>query len=125
MKPSTVQTLRRRPDELVTRAFLPLHKAAFGMATGLASGLIVFFATAVYLLRDPHPGFDLSLLEQFFAGYSVSWPGAFVGAAWGGFSGFIVGWFFAFSRNLLVGLTIFLVRRRAEWEQTKDFLDHL
>ena len=125
MKPVAARPHRRRPDEFVARAFLPLHKTAFGVSTGVVAALAVFFATAMYLLRNPHPGFHLSLLSQFFAGYSVSWPGAFIGAVWGGFSGFIIGWFLAFSRNLLIGVTLFVVRRRAEWDQTKDFLDHL
>ena len=115
----------RRQEDLLALAFLPLHKRAFGMATGLVAGIGVFLATAIYLLRDPEPGFDLGLLAQYFAGYSVSWRGAFIGAAWAGFSGFVLGWFLAFSRNLLVGITLFVVRRRAEWDQTKDFLDHL
>jgi hypothetical protein len=114
-----------RQEELITSAFLPLHKLAFGLATGTAAAVAVFLLTAVYLLRDPKPGFNLALLAQFFAGYTVSWPGAFVGAAWAGFSGFVMGWFLAFSRNLLVGIALFLVRRRAEWDQTKDFLDQL
>jgi hypothetical protein len=115
----------RRQEDLLALAFLPLHKRAFGMATGLVAAIGVFLATAIYLLRNPEPGFDLGLLAQYFAGYSVSWRGAFIGAAWAGFSGFVLGWFLAFSRNLLVGVTLFLVRRRAEWDQTKDFLDHL
>ena len=65
------------PDEgvPVAVAFLPLHKRAFGLAIGIAAALITFLATAVYLLRDPHPGLDLALLSQYFAGYSVSWKG--------------------------------------------------
>lgn len=125
MRPSTVRVRPRRSDEFVAKAFLPLHKTAFGAATGTVAAIATFLATAAYLIRDPHPGFNLALLAQFFAGYSVSWAGALIGAAWGGFSGFIIGWFLAFSRNLLVAITLFVVRRRAEWDQTKDFLDHL
>jgi hypothetical protein len=91
----------------------------------VVAAIVVFLATAIYLIRNPQPGFDLGLLAQYFAGYSVSWPGALIGAAWAGFSGFVLGWFLAFSRNFLVGVTLFVVRRRAEWDQTKDFLDHL
>lgn len=115
----------RRQNELVARAFLPLHKLAFGGATGVAAAIVVFLVTGIYLVRNPQSGFDLGLLSQYFAGYAVSWPGAFIGAVWAGFSGFVLGWFLAFSRNLLVGVMLFVVRRRAEWDQTKDFLDHL
>ncbi len=115
----------RRPDQLVASAFLPLHKLAFGVATSVAAAIVVFIATAIYLIHDPQPGFNLGLLAQYFAGYSVSWPGAFIGAAWAGFSGYVLGWFLAFSRNLLLGIMLFVLRRRAEWTQTKDLLDHL
>jgi hypothetical protein len=116
---------RRREDALVAVAFLPLHKLAVGVASAVVAAIVVFLATAIYLVRDPQPGFALGLLAQYFAGYSVSWRGAFIGAGWAGFSGFVLGWFLAFSRNLLVGIMLFVVRRRAEWDQTKDFLDHL
>lgn len=115
----------RRPEELVASAFLPLHKTAFGVATAVVAATAVFLATALYLIRAPQPGFNLALLGQYFSGYTVSWPGAFIGAAWAGFSGFVLGWFLAFSRNLLLGVMLFAMRRRAEWDQTKDLLDHL
>jgi hypothetical protein len=120
-----MKTSRQRQEEVVAAAFLPIHRVAFGVATSAAAAILTFLLTAIYLVRDPQPGFRLGLLAQYFAGYTVSWPGAFIGAAWAGFSGFVLGWFLAFSRNLLVGLTLFVIRRRAEWDQTKDFLDHL
>ncbi len=118
---SAARALREEP---LAAAFLPLHKLALGVATGVAAALVVFLATAIYLLRDPQPGFQLGLLSQYFAGYSVSWPGAFVGAAWAGFAGFVLGWFLAFCRNLLLAVMLLLVRMRAQLTQT-NFLDHL
>jgi hypothetical protein len=114
-----------RQDVILTAAFLPLDKVAFGVASGLVAALVIFLLTAVHLLRDPQPGFPLGLLAQYFAGYSVSWRGAFIGAAWAGFSGFVLGWFLAFTRNLLLAVMLVGVRRRAELNQTMDFLDHL
>jgi hypothetical protein len=111
--------------DVVPAVFLPVHKLAFGAATGIVAALLLFLVTAIYLLQRPDPGFNLGLIAQYFAGYTVSWPGAFIGAAWAGFSGFILGWFLAFSRNFVLSVLLFVVRRRAEWDQTKDFLDHL
>jgi hypothetical protein len=105
--------------------FAPLHKRAFGVATGTAAALVTFLATAVYLIRDPHPGFDLGLLSQFFRGYSVSWPGAVIGAGQAFIAGFVMGWFLAFARNLVLAAMLFAGRSRAELEQTRDFLDHI
>ncbi|MBA3554999.1 MAG: hypothetical protein H0W29_09620 [Gemmatimonadales bacterium] len=116
---------RRLPDELAEVAFLPVDKLAFGVATGVTAAVLVFLCTAIQLLRNPQPGFPLELLGQYFAGFSVTWPGALIGAAWASFSGFILGWFLAFGRNLLLAVMLFLVRGRAEWDQTKNFLDHL
>ncbi len=120
-----MRTSRHGQDELVAAAFLPLEKLAFGVATGVTAAIVMFLATTVYLLRQPQPAFHLGLLAQFFAGYSVSWSGALIGAAWAGFSGFVLGWFLAFSRNLLLAVMLFAVRRRAELNRAMDFLDYL
>lgn len=113
------------PAEILARAFLPLHKRAFGMATGTAAAITIFVITAVTVLRQPQPGVDLELLAQYFAGYTVTWRGAVVGAAWAGFVGFTMGWFLAFGRNLLVAVMLVYIRTKAEIAQTRDFLDHI
>ena len=106
-------------------AFAPLHKRAFGVATGTAAGLVTFLMTAVYLIRNPQPGFDLGLLRHFLAGYSVTWLGAVLGAAQAFVAGFVMGWFLAFARNLSLAAMLFAVRSRVELDQTRDFLDHI
>ena len=110
-------------ESVAVAAFLPLHKVAFGVAAAAVAAILVFLATAVYLVRAPDPGFDLGLLAQYFAGYSVSWPGALIGAAWAAFAGYVLGWFFAFSRNLLIATMLFVVRRRAELREASRVLD--
>jgi hypothetical protein len=120
-------TTQQRPSgaRLVLAAFLPLHKRAFGMATGTVAAVVVFLATAIYIMRGSPPEIRLALLSQYFAGYSATWLGAFIGAAWAGFVGFVMGWFLAFTRNLLLTVKLFVVRTRAELSQTRDFLDHI
>ena len=112
-------------SQQLTYAFPPLHKRAFGVAIGAAAGLLVFGATLVYLYRAPDVGPGLVLLRQYFAGYTISWPGAFIGLLWGSVAGFVAGWFFAFCRNLAMGILIFFIRVRSELAQTRDFLDHI
>jgi len=113
------------PPELAL-AFRPLHKRAFGMAVGLAAGLSLFAVTAVAILRRGHPHMpDLGLLRHFFAGYEVSWRGAFIVLLWGFGTGFVAGWFTAFCRNLVIAASLFISRTRAELAQTRDFLDHI
>lgn len=111
------------PPELAL-AFAPLHKAAFGAAIGTASGLLLFLLTAISLLRPIDHGF-LGLLGSYFPGYTVSWTGALLGGVWAGFVGFVFGWFAAFCRNLVVAVSLFIIRNRAERDQTRDFLDHI
>jgi len=106
-------------------AFAPLHKRAFGVAIGTAAGLSLFIATLLYSIREPMDGMGLWLLIQYFKGYSISLTGAFVGLGWGFATGFVAGWFFAFSRNLIVASSVFLIRAKAELSETRDFLDHI
>ncbi|HEU4565821.1 MAG TPA: hypothetical protein VFS05_14270 [Gemmatimonadaceae bacterium] len=106
-------------------AFAPIHKRALGVAIGTASGLLLFVITAVAMLRPPSEVSFLSLLAEYFYGYTVSWPGAAVALIWGFAVGFVAGWFIAFCRNLALALSIFISRTRGELEQTADFLDHI
>jgi hypothetical protein len=120
---------RSQANELppaVQLAFAPLHKRAFGLAIGTATGLVLMGITLLHLWRaQPGEGPDLALLRNYFAGYSVSLTGALVGLLWGGFVGFVAGWFFAFCRNLALAFSVFLIRAKAELNQTRDFLDHI
>jgi hypothetical protein len=111
-------------QELVL-AFAPVHKLAFGVAIGMAASVSLFVATLAYAAREPAVGEGLSLLNQYFWGYSVTLAGAFVGLGWGFATGFVAGWFFAFCRNLIVAASVFLVRAKAELSETRDFLDHI
>ena len=126
----TVQPIRSsEPAEELPRTasllFAPLDKRAFGAAIGVATGLVIFLVTAIDLIRSSSPWIGLSLLNQYFAGYSVSWPGAFIGLAWGFAVGFCAGWFVAFMRNLVLAVSLFILQTRAELDDTRDFLDHI
>ena len=111
------------PEELVL-AFAPLHKRAFGMALGAVLGGLIFLMTVVSTLF-PEGRQSVSLLGEYFGGYSVSWPGAFIGLAWGCFVGFVMGWFIAYTRNFVLAAQIFLARAKQELGATRDFLDHI
>ena len=106
-------------------AFSPLHKAAFGTATGVAGALLLAALTIVKLLSPRARDFPLGLISEYFAGFSVSWGGVLVGAVWGFTVAFVAGWFIAFSRNLALAIVAFSYRTRAEMTQTREFLDHI
>jgi hypothetical protein len=112
-------------ERTLALAFAPLDKRAFGLAVGTAAGLLVALVTVVHVIGQPAEALNIGLLGQYFYGYTVSWPGAFIGGAWGFFSGFVGGWFVAFCRNLMLGVMLFIGRTRSELDATRDFLDHI
>jgi hypothetical protein len=120
--------MRHTPPDVeaqIVRAFAPLDKRALGVALGVAAAVVIATVTVLSLLLDPAQAFPLSLLAQFFAGYSVSWIGVLVGAGWAFATGFCWGWFLAFARNLVLSLWLLSVRVRADMATSRDVLDHL
>ena len=75
-------------DELIDRGVLRLSTVATGIGIGLLGGVLLFVATMFLALRDgPGAGPHLSLLAQYFPGYSVTILGSFVGF----FYAFVIG----------------------------------
>ena len=105
--------------------FAPIDKRAFGAAIGTVAALGVMLLTVAQLLLRPNPASHLSLLAQYFPGYAVSYAGAVIGAAWGFAVGFCGGWFTAFTRNLVLAVSLFFLRSKAELADSRDFLDHI
>jgi hypothetical protein len=111
--------------ESLPHAFAPVHKRALGVAVGCVAGLGLFALTAFHIVLQPTNAPNIALLAHFFYGYEVSWRGALVGFCWGGFTGFVAGWFVAFVHNLVTAIKVFAFKTRGELAQTKDFLDHI
>ena len=106
-------------------ALAPLHKRCLGLAFGAVVGVGLFAATLLHMWRSPSEDYPLSLLAQYFKGYGVSFVGAFVALGWGFAVGFVSGWVFAFCRNVVTGLTRFVMRTRAELQANRGFLDQI
>lgn len=82
-----------------------LEARALALVGALLGGLGLFFLTAFLLLKGgAQVGPHLQLLGQYFWGYTVTWPGAFVGFAYGGLTGALLGWLVGALYNLVVGL---------------------
>jgi hypothetical protein len=126
--PDSSGTIEEQREETLspsaTLLFAPVDKRAFGVAVGTVTGLGIFAVTAVDLLRGS-PWRGLRLLSQYFVGYTVTWEGALIGLLWGFAVGFCAGWFVAFTRNLALAISLFIIRTRAELNTTRDFLDHI
>lgn len=130
--------LAELPREL-RLAFEPLDKRAFGLAVGVWAGLSVFGVTAYHLVLDAwlldhvevlseakYSGDTLWLLAQYFRGYDpTSLKGAAIGGLWGLWTGFVMGWFVAFARNLFVAAWLFAIRTREQLAANREFLDHI
>lgn len=79
-------------EELIDRSVVRLKVTLLGLATGLITGLLIFIATIWLILKGGEQvGPHLSLLSQFFPGYSVTFAGSFVGLAYGLVIGFLGG----------------------------------
>lgn len=79
---------------------MKLNPRAAGLAGGILWGLTVFIATLWILVKGG--GFTLMKLSQFYIGYSVSIPGAFIGLIYGFVNGCIAGCVFALLYNLFL-----------------------
>lgn len=111
-------------DSLIS-TFAKMDKLAFATAVGSVSGLVTFMATLWLVLKSGSPvGPHLELLQQFFAGYTVTVEGAFVGLAYSFFWAFLWGWLFAYLRNLSLGFVVYRAKRKVEMLTFREFLDH-
>lgn len=95
----------RAEEELIRRAVLRLNGTVLGLVLGTVAALILFVSTNWLVLKGgdvvgPH----LGLLGQFFIGYSVTFAGSLIGAAYGFVTGFLSGLFVGWVYNTVVFL---------------------
>jgi hypothetical protein len=113
-------------EETLSLAFARIDKLAFAVAVGFTTGLIFFIATIWLIIKGgPHVGAHLKLLAQYFYGYTVTVEGAFLAFAYSSFWGFLLGWLFAYVRNLFLACYLYKVRKKAEYLTLRDFFDNL
>ncbi|MFI5396515.1 MAG: NAD(P)/FAD-dependent oxidoreductase [Candidatus Binatia bacterium] len=111
------------PERVIEVAFARLDPIALGAAFGVVGGLGLFFATAFLLVKGGFMvGTNLSLLGQYFFGFKITWPGAMLGLAEAGCSGFALGYVVARLRNWGLGAYAVILRRRAAAEARRDLL---
>jgi len=119
-------TAERTPflESLFSRAFARMDKLAFATALGSVCGLAIFLATLWLIAKGGDVvGPNMSLLSQYFFGYSVTVKGACIGFGYSFAWGFLFGWLFAYIRNLFLALSIYQIKKRAEKLSIQDFLD--
>jgi protoporphyrinogen oxidase len=112
-------------DHVLSQIFARIDKLGLGMALGSVSGLIIFFATIITLMKgNVVLAKNLQLLDQYFIGYSVTLKGAFIGMFYGFGWGFLFAWLFAYLRNLFVAIYLFRIKRRSERMTFWDLMDN-
>ena len=79
--------------KVVLTRLLHLNATIVGLIMGLVAGTLIFVATNWLVLKGGQVvGPHLSLLNQFFIGYEVTFVGSVIGFAYGFVSGFIIGY---------------------------------
>jgi hypothetical protein len=80
-------------DSEIVSAVARIQAGVLAFVFAFLGGLGVFTMTAWLLIKGgPNVGMHLQLLGQYFWGYSVSWPGCFVGFFYGALIGGVGGW---------------------------------
>jgi hypothetical protein len=111
-------------DEMIDAAFAKLDPIALGASVGFVSGIGLFLASAILLIKGGEVvGPTLSLIGHYLFGFEVSWTGALIGAAEAAFGGFLLGYFTAAFRNWGMESYAYLLRRRADAENRRRLLD--
>lgn len=95
----------RTEEEIIRGAVLRLNGTVLGIVFGAVAALILFVSTNWLVWKGgdvvgPH----LELLSQFFIGYSVTFAGSFIGAAYAFLVGFLSGLFVGWVYNAVVFL---------------------
>lgn len=88
---------------ILRRAVARLRARIMAVTFGMTGGIALFVATGWLILRGgENVGAHLGLLGFYFPGYTVTWPGAFVGLAYGSMVGGLTGAAIAWTYNAIV-----------------------
>jgi len=125
-QPSVPERLEPAVDRAVIRSLARMDKLAFATAIGTVCGSAIWIATMWLLMKGgPVVGPNLSLLREYFIGYSVTPKGALIGFGYSFFWGFFFGWMFAYLRNLVVGVFLYYVKEEVEASSFRNLLDYI
>ena len=90
-------------DTVIQTRLLYLNAVVQGVTTGMFVGLGLFAVTIWLVIKGGDTvGPHLSLLGQYFIGYSVTWGGAFIGMIYGFIVGYGIGYAYARIYNWVV-----------------------
>jgi hypothetical protein len=106
-----------RHDTIIMWAFAKLDVIAFVAASAVIAAVALFVLTMILVVKGAPPGVPvgphLGELAAFFPGYTVSAAGAWIGAAYAGVVGAVIGFALAGAWNLAHASVLAIVRVRA------------
>jgi hypothetical protein len=91
--------------QVIGRAIARLRASVMAVVFAMLGGGALFLATVVLVVNATEGmpvGPTLSLLNNYFPGYSVTWGGAFVGLIYGAVVGGLAGYVLTYVYNLVV-----------------------
>lgn len=96
--------IEKAQEEALVRAVARLRAGVMAIVFGTTCGVGLWIATAWLVIRGgDNIGAHLGLLRFYFPGYSVTWPGAFIGLGYGILAGGLAGFSLAWIYNRLAG----------------------
>jgi protoporphyrinogen oxidase len=113
-------------DEVMEGAFPKLDPVSLGLSLGTVIGVGLMLATWFLLLRGGDAsGKTLTLLSQFYPGYTITAVGGLLGLIYGLLTGFLLGWGYAFLRNAATALYLVSLYRSAQQSAMRQFFEHI
>ena len=98
----TQHPVTRAERELIESAVARMRAGILAIVFAMVTGTGLFVATAWLLIKGgENVGATLGLLGNYLPGYAVTWPGAFLGLAYGAAIGGAMGWLLARVYNRL------------------------
>jgi hypothetical protein len=114
-----------RTEKAPTVAFLVMtmfgraHTYAAAAAGAGTAAVAMLIATLILVVKGPSPGYELganlAALSLFWPGYSVSWLGSLVGAAYASVLGAILGFFIALFWNFAHIIVVGAAMLNSDW----------
>lgn len=124
VKNSEIPAAIMRKNQLIIRTIAKIDCSALGIAFGILLGTGVFLATNFLIFKGGvRVGPTLTLLNQYFYGFSVTFVGSFIGLIYGFVAGFIIGWVVAFLRNLVIKIYLHILKFKGRITAIGGFLD--
>jgi hypothetical protein len=86
------ERLTPQEEQALRKALARANEQGWGIALGLLASFGLFLATVILVIRGgQNVGQHLNLLSVYFPGYSVTWPGAFIGFVYAFVGGYAIG----------------------------------